>query len=68
MFATKFVAVNEGGKMSKGLVPSLSIQRLSLQRLREANRLMLEVLVQYMVEQRFIAKRIPIEDLFVVGR
>jgi len=26
------------------------------------------VLVQYMVEQHFIARRIPIEELFVVGR
>jgi len=34
----------------------------------EANRRTLEALVQYMVEQHFIAKRIPIEDLFVVGR
>ena len=34
----------------------------------EANRRTLEALVQYMVEQHFIAKRIPIEDLFVAGR
>jgi len=34
----------------------------------EANRPTLEALVQYMVEQHFIAKPIPIEDLFVVGR
>ena len=33
----------------------------------EANRPTLEALVQYMVEQSFIAKPIPIEDLFVVG-
>jgi hypothetical protein len=33
----------------------------------EANRPTLEALVQYMVEQSFIAKSIPIEDLFVVG-
>jgi 4,5-dihydroxyphthalate decarboxylase len=33
----------------------------------EANRRTLEALVQYLVEQHFIAKRIPIEDLFVVG-
>jgi 4,5-dihydroxyphthalate decarboxylase len=33
----------------------------------EANRPTLEALVQYMVEQNFIAKPIPIEDLFVVG-
>ena len=32
----------------------------------EANRPTLEALVQYMVEQHFIPKRIPIEDLFVV--
>jgi 4,5-dihydroxyphthalate decarboxylase len=34
----------------------------------EANRPTLEALVQYMVEQHFIPRRIPIEDLFVVGR
>jgi 4,5-dihydroxyphthalate decarboxylase len=34
----------------------------------EANRPTLEALVQYMVEQHFIAQRIPIEELFVVGR
>jgi 4,5-dihydroxyphthalate decarboxylase len=34
----------------------------------EANRPTLEALVQYMVEQHFIPKCIPIEDLFVVGR
>jgi 4,5-dihydroxyphthalate decarboxylase len=34
----------------------------------EANRPTLEALVQYMVEQHFIAKPIPIEDLFVVGK
>ena len=34
----------------------------------EANRPTLEALVQYMVEQHFIARRIPIEELFVVGR
>ena len=34
----------------------------------EANRPTLKALVQYMVEQHFIPKRIPIEDLFVVGR
>src|SRR3981189_2221357 len=34
----------------------------------EANRPTLEALVQYMVEQHFIAERIPIEALFVVGR
>jgi 4,5-dihydroxyphthalate decarboxylase len=33
----------------------------------EANRPTLEALVQHMVEQHFIAKPIPIEDLFVVG-
>jgi 4,5-dihydroxyphthalate decarboxylase len=33
----------------------------------EANRRTLEALVQYLVEQHFIAKRIPIEDLFVAG-
>jgi len=33
----------------------------------EVNRPTLEALVQYMVEQNFIAKPIPIEDLFVVG-
>jgi 4,5-dihydroxyphthalate decarboxylase len=33
----------------------------------EANRPTLEALVQYMVEQNFIARPIPIEDLFVVG-
>ena len=33
----------------------------------EANRPTLEALVQYMVEQHFIPRRIPIEDLFVVG-
>jgi 4,5-dihydroxyphthalate decarboxylase len=33
----------------------------------EANRPTLEALVQYMVEQHFIARRIPIEELFVVG-
>jgi 4,5-dihydroxyphthalate decarboxylase len=33
----------------------------------EANRATLEALVQYMVEQHFIPKRIAIEDLFVVG-
>jgi len=33
----------------------------------EANRRTLEALVQYMVEQHFIARRIPIEDLFVAG-
>jgi 4,5-dihydroxyphthalate decarboxylase len=33
----------------------------------EANRPTLEALVQYMVEQHFIPKRIAIEDLFVVG-
>ena len=33
----------------------------------EANRPTLEALVQYMVEQSFIAKPIPIDDLFVVG-
>ena len=32
----------------------------------EANRPTLEALVQYMSEQDFIPKRIPIEDLFVV--
>jgi 4,5-dihydroxyphthalate decarboxylase len=31
----------------------------------EANRPSLEALVQYMVEQNFIPKRIPIEDIFV---
>jgi 4,5-dihydroxyphthalate decarboxylase len=34
----------------------------------EANRPTLEALVQYMVEQHFIPKRIAIEDLFVAGR
>jgi len=34
----------------------------------EANRPTLDALVQYMVEQHFIPKQIPIEDLFVVGR
>jgi 4,5-dihydroxyphthalate decarboxylase len=34
----------------------------------EANRPTLEALVQYMLEQHFIARRIPIEELFVVGR
>jgi 4,5-dihydroxyphthalate decarboxylase len=34
----------------------------------EANRPTLEALVQYMVEQHIIAKRIPIEDLFVAGQ
>jgi len=34
----------------------------------EANRPTLEALVQYMVEQHFIAKPMPIADLFVVGR
>jgi hypothetical protein len=34
----------------------------------EANRPTLEALVQYMVEQHFIPRRIPIEELFVVGR
>jgi 4,5-dihydroxyphthalate decarboxylase len=33
----------------------------------EANRPTLEALIQYMVEQHFIARPIPIEDLFVVG-
>jgi 4,5-dihydroxyphthalate decarboxylase len=33
----------------------------------EANRPTLEALVQYMVEQHFIAKPMPIDDLFVVG-
>ena len=33
----------------------------------EANRPTLEALVQCMVEHSFIAKPIPIEDLFVVG-
>jgi 4,5-dihydroxyphthalate decarboxylase len=31
----------------------------------EANRPTLQALVAYMVEQRFIARPIPIEDLFV---
>jgi 4,5-dihydroxyphthalate decarboxylase len=31
----------------------------------KANRATLEALVQYMVEQHFIARPIPIEDLFV---
>ena len=31
----------------------------------EANRATLQALVQYMVEQHFIARPIPIEDLFV---
>jgi hypothetical protein len=31
----------------------------------EANRPSLEALVQYMVEQNFIPKRIPVEDIFV---
>jgi 4,5-dihydroxyphthalate decarboxylase len=34
----------------------------------EANRPTLEALVQYMVEQHFIARPIAIEDLFVAGR
>jgi len=34
----------------------------------EANRPTLEAPVQYMVEQHFIAKRIPTEDLFVAVR
>jgi 4,5-dihydroxyphthalate decarboxylase len=34
----------------------------------EANRPTLEALVQYMVEQHLIPRRIAIEDLFVVGR
>jgi len=33
----------------------------------EANRPTLEAIIQYMVEQHFIARPIPIEDLFVVG-
>jgi hypothetical protein len=32
-----------------------------------ANRPVLETLAQHMVEQHFIPKRTPIEDLFVVG-
>ena len=63
----KGVALGQNSSTMSATLGDRRVRPRSLPYGIEANRPTLEALVRYMVEQSFIAKPIPIEDLFVVG-